>query len=335
MPVNSVGDMAQHFMSMRNGSGIKSDLARLSESMSSGRVSDITRHLGGETARLSGINHSLTQLSSYAQAGRETEQTLATMQTVLNQVGALRETTGGQLLLVSNNSSEDQVNEAARASSSTFGTMVNLLNTRVGDRAIFGGAEVAMTTLAKADTMVADIQAAIGGATSQAAISAIVSDWFDSPTGGFSTMGYAGDTGPELQKRVSANTSLVLDARADDPAIRTVLKFAAMAAIVDEMPSLPPATRTGLLQEAGAGFLGSASALVAVQARIGFGEATVSQEMAEMSAQGAALEIAKNNLISADPFDTASRLQSVQIQLETHYAVTARLSQLSLLRYMS
>jgi len=38
--------------------------------------------------------------------------------------------------------------------------------------------------------------------------------------------------------------------------------------------------------------------------------------------------------VNADPFETASTLQAVQLQLETHYAMTARLSRLSLAEYL-
>jgi flagellar hook-associated protein 3 FlgL len=334
MPVTSVGDMAQHFITSRNGSAIKSELYLLAESLSTGLVTDVVQHLGGETARYSGINHSLAQLNSYAATARETEQSLASMQIMLSQIQTESDSTSNQLLLLSDNSSEFQVTEAARAARPTFDTMVNLLNTRVADRALFGGTEVDTASLANADDMMASIQLAIGGATSQAAISTAVDTWFDDPAGGFATMGYQGDTGAIVQKRLSENTTLAIDVRADDPAIKSTLKSAALAAVTHEMSGLDVGTRSGLLQEAGIGLFSATSGLIAVQARVGFAEESVSRAQTEMSAQMTALEIAKNDQISADPFDTASRLQAMQLQLETHYAVTARLSQLSLLSYM-
>ncbi|WP_239495999.1 flagellin [Yoonia maritima] len=334
MPINSVGDMAQQYSTMRNGSSIKRELSELAESMSSGLVTDIVRHLNGETAQLSGINHTLSRLDFYITSGGEIENSLANMQVVLGQVDKISEETSSQLLLVNSNASEGQVTEAARTSRSTFDTMVNLLNTRVGDRALFGGAEVENAPLARADDMLTDIVTAIGGATSQAAISAAIETWFDDPAGGFATMGYQGDTGAAVQKRISGDTTISVDARADDIAIRSALKFAALAAIVDEMPALDLGTRSGLLQEAGMGLFSASGELVNVQARVGSLEGSITRELTEMSAQSTALEITKNDLVSADPFDTASRLQAVQLQLETHYAVTARMSQLSLLSYL-
>ncbi|SFR51970.1 flagellar hook-associated protein 3 FlgL [Yoonia tamlensis] len=334
MPVNPVGDMARQFISMRNGSAIKADLSNLAQSLSTGRVTDIVQHLGGDTARYSGINHSLALLDSYAATASETGHSLGQMQTMLGQMQAAGDATSSQLLLISDSSNENQVTEAARAARSTFDTMVNLLNARVAERSLFGGAEVASAPLANAADMIASIQAAIGGATGQAAISAAVDTWFNDPLGGFATMGYEGDTGPAVQKRISENTTLTIDVRADDPALKSTLKSAALAAVTHEMPGLAVGTRSGLLQEAGIGLFGATSGLVAVQARIGFAEESVGREQAEISAQITALEIAKNDHVSADPFDTASRLQAMQLQLETHYAVTARLSRLSLLSHM-
>ena len=113
MTAISVGDMAQQFSSMRNGSAIKSDLARLVESLSTGKVTDVTKELGGETKRFSGIKYSLTQLDAYQNTARETAQTLANVQTVLGRLDEVRGTTAQRLLLVNDTSTIAQIDEAA------------------------------------------------------------------------------------------------------------------------------------------------------------------------------------------------------------------------------
>lgn len=334
MPVVSVGDMAQQFVSMRNGGAIKTELSRLTESLSTGKVTDITQHLDGQTTWFSGINYTLTQLDGYGQAASETQQTLANMQTVLSQVDGLRGETGAQLLLVSDASTNRQIDEAAQAARGAFGSMVSALNTRLADRALFGGINVDDPPLADADAMLADLVTSIGGATTAPDIQAAVDTWFDSPTGGFATFAYQGDAGAALDKRVAENRSFAIEARADNAEIRDVLKAAAMAAMATDVPGLDGETRSALLQGAGIGLFAAADGLVAVQSRLGYVEAEVERTTAEMNAQRTALEISRNDLIAADQFDTASRLQSVQLQLETHYSVTARLSQISLLDYI-
>ena len=334
MPVISVGDMSQQFISMRNSGAIKSELSELAESLSSGRVTDVTRTLNGDTVRLSGINYSLVQMKGYQQSITETTQTLIGIQAILGQVDTMRADTAEQLLLVSDESTISQVDEAARAARDTFSEMVTVLNTQIADRSLMSGTRVDNPALANPEDMLADMITAIGGATTPAAISAAITTWFNDPAGGFATMGYLGDTGAVAQRRVSETNTVDLDARADDPAIRETLKFAAVAAMANDLTGLDRTTKATLLQDAGTGLFTASSELIGVRARIGSAEAEVAQSETEMNAQKTSLEIAKNNLVSADPFDTASRLQSVQLQLETHYSVTARLSQLSLLRYI-
>ncbi len=47
------------------------------------------------------------------------------------------------------------------------------------------------------------------------------------------------------------------------------------------------------------------------------------------------MEIARTELIGADPYDTATEMEAVQGQLETLYTVTARLSRLSLADFLT
>lgn len=334
MPVFSVGDMAQQFANMRNGGAIKTELFSLNRQMSTGRVQDVTAHLNGQTTRFSGINHSLAQLNGYLQTASETSQMLRGIQSVLQRVDAARAETSRQLLLVTSESLPNQVDEAARAARGSFDTMISALNMRLADRVLMGGVNVDGPSLASADDMLADMQAFVGGATAPTAIVAAIEFWFDDPAGGFATMGYLGDTGGPIEKRVTTDRVVQVDARADDPAIRETLIAAALAALANDLPSLTVAAKSDLLQEAGLRLFGASSGLVAVQSRMGFVEESVERSTVEMTAQRTALVMTRNDLISADPFDTASRLQAVQLQLETHYTVTARMSQLSLLGYI-
>lgn len=334
MPVTSVGDMTSQFTAMRNGGAIKTELSRLGQQLSTGRVEDVTAHLNGQTTRFSGINHSMTRLDGYLQTSSETSQMLSGMQSVLQRVDLLRSESSQQMLLITPASQPTQVDETARAARGSFDAMISTLNTRLADRALMGGIHVEGPPLASANDMLANLQAFVGGALTPTGIIAAVEFWFDDPAGGFSTMAYLGDTGDPVQKRISENNMMSVNARADDPAIKETLKAAALAALAHELPGITPDVKSDLLQESGLRLYAGGSDLVAIQARIGIIEETVERTSVEMTAQRTALAITKNELISADPFDTASRLQAVQLQLETHYTVTARMSQLSLLRYI-
>jgi flagellar hook-associated protein 3 FlgL len=326
--------MAQHYLSQRNGAEIKSDLTRLSNSLSTGRVNDIVGHLNGETARFSGITHQLAQIEGYRLVGRETGQMLEGIQNVLGRVDSARSHLADQLLLVNDSSTTAQVDEAARQAAGTFDTIVSALNTRLADRALLSGREVNTTPLTSAETMLDQLRTAIGADRTAAGIEAAVTAWFDDPLGGFATLAYQGDTGAMLQRQVSPDQRIEVSARADDPALKATLKAVALAAVTADLPGLGNAAKQSLVQTSGGELFGAASQMVALQSRIGSAQSTLAETQAEMTAQETGLQMAINDLVSADPFDTATRLQSVQLQLETHYSVVGRLSQLSLLRYI-
>ncbi|WP_322893052.1 MULTISPECIES: flagellin [unclassified Yoonia] len=332
MAVTSIGDAAQHFLSMRAGTALKSDLAQLSESLSSGRVTDISRHLRGETAQFSGLHHKLAQLDGYAQVARETGQILDGVQQALARVDTTRAQLTDQLLLAKD--TRAQVDVAARAARAGLDTMVSALNMRVADRSLLGGRDLDTTPLMSADAMITQVQATLGPDRSFAAITAAISDWFDDPAGGFAAFGYRGDAGGVIQRQIAEGRQVDIAARADDPAIRDILKATVLAAITVDLPGLAVEVKSDLVQAAGTQLFGAVSGLASMQARIGGAQAQLAEARAETTAQATGLKMAVNDLVSADPLDTAARLKAVQLQLETHYTMVGRLSQLSLLRFI-
>lgn len=334
MPVTRVGDMAQQYLSQRTSGAIKSDLLRLSNSLSSGRVADVARHLNGETARYTGITHQLAQIEGYRLVGRETGQMLDGIQKVVSRVDSARSQLADQVLLVSDSSTSAQVDEAARLAEGTFHTIVSALNTRLGDHALLSGRAVDTTPLISADAMLGQLRTAIGTDRTVAGIDAAVTAWFDDPLGGFASLAYQGDTGAMLQRQVSPDQQIDVAARADDPALKATLKAVALAAVTADLPGLGSDAKRGLVEASGGLLFGAASQIVGLQSRIGSAQAALGETQAELTAQETGLRMAVNDLRSADPFDTATQLKSVELQLETHFSVVGRLSQLSLLRFI-
>jgi flagellar hook-associated protein 3 FlgL len=68
--------------------------------------------------------------------------------------------------------------------------------------------------------------------------------------------------------------------------------------------------------------------------RIGLHQQTVERAATANSSALATLELSRNDIRRADPYETAAALTEVQSQLESLYAVTARLSNLNLVDYL-
>ena len=334
MNFTSMGDGAYYLTQSRQNTVLKSRLNLLAAQLGSGEIKDKPKALGGDTTRLSAIEHGLSRTASQITRNRETALSLATMQQTLDAVNGQRFALSESLVKVTRDSPQLQIDDGARNAVSRFSTMVNTLNTEVGGRRLFAGTAVNQPALAPPADMLADLVASIGGAVDEASILAAVDTWFDDPAGGFATMGYLGDTGAQPVRRLDEASTITLDARADDPGLRSVLKGAALAALADQIPGLDRQTKATLLFEGGIRLQTSAVDIVNVQARLGLAESEVDRVTTTLSAEESAFNIARNDLVNADPFETASALQAVQLQLETHYQVTARLSRLSLAEYL-
>jgi len=72
-----------------------------------------------------------------------------------------------------------------------------------------------------------------------------------------------------------------------------------------------------------------------LRADLGAAEARIGQAESRIAAETTALQIARNDLVSVDVFETAGELEQVQFQLETLYTLTARAARLNLVNFLS
>lgn len=333
MAMMSIGDGVRAFQLSRQNASLKSDLGRLAAELSSGQVADRAKAAGGRTSPLSGIEHSLTILSGYEQSTRETGQLLGSVQRILASVDTQISALSSDLLAVTRDSSDSQIALAGQSAIEAFDSIVTKFNSKIGDRSLFAGAGVDGSALASAGDIVTALQTATAGDTTAAQMTASIDAWFDDPAG-FASLGYLGDSGPTTKRSLSASDTVALDFRADSKEIKDVLKAAATAALAGADPGMTRSMKTGLLASGGLALQGAAVAMTQIQARVGLAESEVIRVGVEQATELTVLLESKNAYVAADPFDTATRLQAMQTQLETHYAMTSRLSRLSLAAYL-
>lgn len=334
MNLNTTGDGAQFLIQSRTNTRLKTQLNTLAEQLSSGKIKDTAKALGGNTQAFSAIAHSLQIADSKLSRNRETASLLTTMQRSLDSLDAQRAALSEILVKITPETPEVQINDAARNANARFGTMINTLNAEHAGRRLFAGNAVNQPALIPAEDMLADLVTAIGGATDAVAIKAAVDTWFDDPAGGFMSTAYQGDSGGAMSRRLDDATQVEITPRADHPDIRETLKGAALGALADLLPGLDKAAKTDLLFEGGIKLHAAADRVVGLQADLGYVEGEVERVTAAQVAEQAGLTRAYNDIANADPFETATALQEAQVQLETHYQMTARLSQLSLANFL-
>jgi len=334
MPITTIGDLSQHFRSLQQTGNVKSRLATLAQEMSTGQVSDIAKHLGGQTTEFTALNHEIALLETFDTANGETEQLLDAMQLALQRTESQRQLAANDFLGVTMEVPRAQADSTSARGLVAFEDAITGLNASHAGRSLFAGTSVDQAPLADPDAMITSIAAAAAGATNAGAIIAAVDNWFDASGGGFETLGYQGDQ-QYLSRKTGPNANTDISVTARDSEIRETLKGFAYAAMAHHMSgALGDRDVAELLISSGIKLQESAMGLSQVQGRLGAAQEKVSNAQSLNASQLSAFEIARSDLVVADPFETATKLQDVQTQLETHFAVTARLSQLNLVDFL-
>jgi flagellar hook-associated protein 3 FlgL len=333
MSLISLGDMAQSFLLRRQSVALKSDLTRLSTELTTGRVSDASARVSGDLVPLSGIDSSLARLKGFGTVATEAALFTGAIQTALGVIDDMSSDLSAALLSASSGTSSlllDSVGVDARL---RFESAVSALNTRFGDRTIFAGTATTGAATVKAETLLQALDTVVLGATSAADVEAAVTAWFDAP-GGFVAQAYVGG-GSLAPLLIAPGDEAVVDVTGTDPAIRASLKGLAMAALLDRgVLSGQSTARRNLAQLAGVSLLQSQTDRAHLAARLGTVEAQIGAAAARNSAETTSLQIARSDIVAADPFETATKLEETQAQLEYIYAITARMTRLSLVDYL-
>jgi flagellar hook-associated protein 3 FlgL len=134
---------------------------------------------------------------------------------------------------------------------------------------------------------------------------------------------------------VSTDQTVQLDITATDPALVNTLKGMALGALLAAgIMAGNDLDRADLANRAGRLMVEAQGPLVELAAKLGTVQATLQDAATRNDAEKAVLQSARLSLLSADPYETATRYQETQNQLQTLYAITARASRLTLVDFL-
>ena len=336
MNLQSIGDLAQTFKMRQQNVQLKQQMARLTDELASGRTSNLTQQLAGSFGHITDIEHDLVVLQSYQASAKDAATATAAMQAALDTVQSLAGDLGTTASLAGVTTGPAIVDSVAVQGRGSLETIISALNTSVGGRALFSGTDIETSPLESADTLMNEVRLALAGALTVSDVITGLDTFFDTPGGGFETLIYQGGTTFLSPYQLGDGESVKLDLRADDTAIRNVLKNTVMAALADDT-AIPLNTggRVELAKQSGVRLLTSQDELVGIRSSLGFAESRIEQSATRISSEISSLEIARTGLLSIDRFQTATELEQVQLQLETLYTITARASRFSLVNFLS
>lgn len=331
MKMSNVGDLAQSMLLRRDTARVKTDLNRLSIEMTSQRISDLNTALKGQFGPLAGIGRSLALAEAHIGSNATAARFAEGQQIALGSVHDLVQEAGPAYLEASNPGREVQRSVIAGQASQQFRQALAILNTQIGNKALFGGAALDGPVIADAETILSDLEVALTGAVGPADALAVVQDWFDAPGGGFESVAYRGASAPMTGIVIGEGETALIETTAADGAVRDALRGLALGALLDRgLFAGDGFAQQAIMQSGGETLIGASDGLTVRRAEIGFTEGRIESARIRSETEINALRTARAALTEVDPFETALRLQEVQLQLETIYAVTARVSYMSL-----
>lgn len=334
MMVPTLGDLSHSFSMRQRNVALREQMARFSQELATGQVADVRDVLRGNYSYLSDIERKMDVLAGYTVATSEATHFANGMQLAIEGAAELARDLSSTLITAGTSALGAARTDIANQAQTTLDALVDRVNTNVSGRFLFSGTATDQPPLPDAQTLLDELKLAMAGATTPATMMAAAETWFDDPAG-FEATVYQGSDVPLAPFALSETDDVAIDLRAIDPDVKRLLRLTAVSALAtDTSFGLNVTQQTELFALTGQDMLSARDGMTGLGARVGFAEARIENIATRNNAEQTALEFAKAELLEVDPFEAATRLEDVQFNLESLYAVTVRNSQLSLVNFI-
>ena len=332
MTFSTLGDLAQAFALRHRNTAIKTDIQRLNQELATGQAADLTKHLGGSYAELSGLERNMRLLEGYSVNIAEAKQLTDVMQTRLDQISTISTEFAGDLITSDSSGSHSTQDAFVNEAKLHFQTIVETLNSQSAGRFLFSGDATNEPALVSSDAILAELDTVLSGAASRADIETRIDLWFANAAG-FDTFAYTGGSNAMGSFKMSETTRVSTDIRANADALKDVLAGFAKV-IASDSALLTLEDQKELRKQSATDLMTAQESLIGLQAELGLAQEQIENWTVRTAASRTALDYAKGALLAVDPYERATQLEAAQFQLESLYTVTARLSTLSLVNYL-
>ncbi len=331
----TLGTLALPFHLQRTGVQARSDLARHSHELTTGKVQSAARHLRGDIASLHMIENRLTRIDGFDAALKQIVTAFDSAQSALDKVARAGKGLAEKLVMTAQSAAGPAARAlSAQAARAVLDETVSALSLGVAGRTLFSGVSSDRAPLVAPEAMLAALGPVVAGLTTEADVTAALEAYFMDPGTGFATDIYRGGA-PIPAGMIDDATPAPMLPTAEEPAIRRQLMAAAMVVLIDDgSVALDASEERAVLKRAMTGLLENAEGLATLQAGVGVAQEALEQRQLRLSLERDRLEIARSDKIGVDPYKAAMAVEQSRVQLESIYAVTARVARLSLTEYL-
>lgn len=326
-------DLGQHIASRLALSRVRSDVARLTQEMSSGLHSDPARNLQGDTRILSGLTQMVAVNSAAQIQVAQVQLRLGSQSEILESVSADIDGVANLLLRPEMIATDDRLAPTARQILQTFENVTSLLNTQIAGRSLFAGTAVDKPALNTTQDILTALAAQIPPRAQASEVVEITNAWF-APGGGFDAF-LPRPSEPEGRTDLGSGVFVTSGPQAGSAPLRKALAALAKGSVLaHRQQDLSAETQRQILAGLSDELRGVAGGVRLQTEMIGADLARSESVLTRLNAQKDFAQAALNDITLVDPYETASVLQDKIARLDQILAVTARLSRLSLSNYL-
>ncbi|MFK0687796.1 flagellar hook-associated family protein [Mesorhizobium sp. IMUNJ 23033] len=337
---------AMRYQQMR----MQAELVKATKESSTGQVADVGLALGGRTTQAVTFSRDLDRLNGIIDSNALVAARLTSTQDSLGQLSDVAQSFLSALTSAVSGDSSTSITQAAGASA--LQQMTGILNTGVNGEYLFAGTntdvkpidDFAATGSPAKAAFDASFVAYFGFAQGDPAAASITAAQMDdfittSVEPQFLGSGWQGTwsnaTDEQITSRIALNETTETSVSANEEGIRKLAMASAMVTSLLSSSTISQAARTAVTSRAQTLVGEAIGGLVQVRSEAGLAQKRVSDATDRMKTQVDLFEKHIIDLVGVDPAEAATRVADLTQHIETSFALTARLQQLSLLNYLT
>lgn len=335
MSFNSIGDLANNLLLSQAGVKSKNNIVTLSSELVSGLTSDVRGRLRNDLSKQTDWNYGISTNQVLEKTLGEALTRAQAKQLALGAISENSMSIANDVSVALGSNANIATGTLSQKARNGLEQTISHLNTQIMGQSIFSGAAFNRPAMASVEEIITSVKVYIGAVNSATEIVQSVRDWMEDPLNGYQRVAFLGTQESNSPIRLSNTRSILEPTKADSSPLKDIVENFILATLAgDESFSLPASQQEQLLQTSSDGLRGAESKTIEIQANLGFVESEITKAKAFASAEIHTFERLRVDVLGISEFETASKLQEAELQLEKIYALTARSARMSLLEYM-
>ena len=328
---------------------VQVDLVKAQKEMITGRFADVGLEVGYKTGQSLSLRQEHTRLQTIIDTNSLVSSRLETTQASLQNIADSANAFLGQLL--GSNNSELNGAVVQEQASSNLDAFLDIMNATFNEGYLFAGVNTDVKPLtdyydtpisanrqAVANAFLADFGITqsdptvtnITGPAMQTFLDTTFADLFADPAW---ITDWSSASNQNVRNRISTNNLIETSVNANDVAFRSLAKAYTMVADLGTQ-NLGQEAFDAVINQAVMDVSEAIQGVTELQTRMGIAQQRVAESSERMAIHVDILTTQVNNIEGVDPNEAATRVNELLTQIETSYALTARIMGLSILNYL-